>query len=286
MIQYHQIPELLDFYQINDIDYLNQCRLAYQFLEENQLFNKFEELFHRLFLEGDLFLKFWYTPTPELLFGQEVHPFATNLLLLSGGYLHQEKMKELNFDQYQIDKHILRVRGTLTNDLIVKNLPGIRVSQVIWGAYFIHGRIIECGSLQFEYAKANPYLGWDKTHIEMHIPIGASLKKEDVLTSVSKAKADIKTYFGLENVDFCCFSWLLSPQVNQYLTSESNIRQFYEMFTIEEKDDCESDIRNHLFNDTSKIAFEQLPEKTSLQRQIKKALINGVKFYRGKGTLI
>ena len=27
---------------------------------------------------------------------------------------------------------------------LVKKLPGIRVSQVIWGAYFIHGKIIEC----------------------------------------------------------------------------------------------------------------------------------------------
>lgn len=285
MIQYHQIPELLEFYQINDIDYLHQCRLAYTYLEENHLFNKFEELYHRLFLEGDSFLKLWYKPTPSALFECDVHPFATNLLLLSGAYLHQQKMQELNFDQYQIDKHILRVKGTLTNDLIVKGLPGIRVSQVIWGAYFIHGKIIECGSLQFEHAIASPFLGYDKTHIEIHIPIGTSLKKEDVLASITRAKKDIKTYFGLENVDFCCYSWLLSPQVNDYLPETSNIRQFYEMFDVEAKDDCESDIRNHLFNDTNKVSYEQLPENTSLQKNIKRALIEGVKFYRGKGTL-
>ena len=285
MITLAQIKELLDFYQIDDIDYYDQCRFAYEDLKNKNLFDTFETLHHRLFLEGRNFLKFWYTPTPIALFGCEVHPFATNLLLLSGGYLHQKKMKELDFDAYQIEKHKLRVRGTLTNDLIVKKLPGIRVTQVIWGAYFVHGIIIECGSLQFEYAIASELLGWDKDHIEIHIPIATSLKKEDVVASIDMAKTAAKKYFGLEGVDFCCYSWLLSPQVNDYLNETSNIRQFYEMFEVEAKDDCESDIRNHLFNDTSKVPFEKLPENSSLQKSVKQALMEGVKFYRGKGTL-
>ena len=127
--------------------------------------------------------------------------------------------------------------------------------------------------------------GWDKDHIEIHIPIATSLKKEDVVASIDMAKTAAKKYFGLEDVDFCCYSWLLSPQVNDYLNETSNIRQFYEMFEVEAKDDCESDIRNHLFNDTAKVPFEKLPENSSLQKSIKQALMVGVKFYRGKGTL-
>ena len=180
---------------------------------------------------------------------------------------------------------LLSVSASGESMSLVKKLPGIRVSQVIWGAYFIHGKIIECGSLHFEHAKANPFLGWDKTPVEIHIPIGTSLKKEDVIDSINKAKNDVRKYFGLENVDFCCFSWLLSPQVYEYLPQNSNIKHFYEMFIVEQKDDCESDIRNHLFNDTKKVGYEELPEKTSLQKSIKTALLNGVKFYRGKGTL-
>lgn len=286
MISLNQINDLLEFYGINDIDYKHQCRLAYENLEALHLFEKFDELHHLLFLEGEHFLKFWYFPNVNAMFECEVHPFASNILLLSGGYYHQEIMKTLNFDDEQIEKHKMRVRGTLTNDLIVKGLPGIRVSQVIWGAYFIHGRLIECGGLQFEKAKANPFFGWKEDHIEIHIPMHTSFKKEDILASISQAKKDVEKYFNMKDVDFCCFSWLLSPQVNSYLDDSSNIKQFYKMFDVTEADDCEGDIRNHLFNDTLKVPYDKLPEHTSLQRKIKAALIEGVKFNRGKGTLV
>lgn len=44
------------------------------------------------------------------------------------------------------------------NDLVIRKYEGVRISQMLWAIYFIRGRLLEIGILQFEYSYFDWYL--------------------------------------------------------------------------------------------------------------------------------
>ena len=148
-----KIKECLNFYQITDNSYLEKCYLCYDELVKNPtIYQKFINLYGILYKNPfDNLRKLWKKKTINELFGISVNPFTTNLLLLLGAPVHQENMKKLGFDSYQINKHLFRVRECLLKDIYERGYSGIRVSQLLWDVYFINGKLIEIDRLQYEY---------------------------------------------------------------------------------------------------------------------------------------
>ena len=222
----------------------------------------------------------WNESDLSRFLGESYNKFIHNIILLSGYKIHEENMSKYNFDTYQVLAHKNRVRECLTNDIYNRKLEGIRLSQTLWGIYFINIRLIEVGRLQYEYC--NNKKG---KYIKIHIPKGDKLLYNEVLNSIKNSKKEIKKYFNIENYEYYCESWLLSKDITKLLDSNSNIAKFQQLFDITEGKDAIKDILNFVFDLQQIDSYYNLPERTSLQSKIKDLLINGKEIHIGIGKL-
>lgn len=273
------INNALLYYGIDDEQYKLQCYACLDRINHNITVQKeFNKLFNILFVDKTNKIKeLWNIKSINMLFSETVHPYITNLLLLSGYEVHQKNIDNYKLDEEQINIHKLRVKETLTNNIKIRNLDGIRISQMLWGAYFINLRLIEVGRLQYEYENSNS--------IKIHIPSGEKLDIDKVKDSLKIAAFFIKKYFKIENYCYYCNSWLLSKQIHSIVNKNSNIYKFYELFDITEGESCIDDVLNFVYNLSLTKNYHELQEETSLQKDIKKYLLHNNDIKLGKGIL-
>lgn len=126
----------------------------------------------------------WQYKDIDELFGDNVNPFITNIMVLLGYNYHRENMQQYNFDATQINIHKKRVNECFESDLKVRKRDGIRISQMLWAIYFIRTRIVEIGSLQFEYDS--------NSIVKIHIPKNTNLNIFSVKESIKKATIEMK----------------------------------------------------------------------------------------------
>ena len=81
-----------------------------------------------------------------------------------------------------------------------------------------------------------------------------------------------------------CHSWLLSPQLKDFLPEGSNILRFQELFDIRIDSIPGDGVLQWVFKDPG-LSPEDYPENTSLQRKLKQFFRNGGQFREGKGYL-
>ena len=282
------IDEALDFYNISDSEYKEKCHKCIYELEENKEYqDKVNEVYKILFIDkANKIRDLWNFKKLSDLFGNINNPFITNVLLLSGYKVHKNNIEKYHLDEEQIKIHKKRVKESLLNDIKIRKYDGIRISQMLWGAYFINLRIIEVGRLQYEFIRFNPLNEKEyKECIKIHIPSGEKLLEEQVKESIIKSKGKILKYFNLENPDYYCSSWLLSPTINKVLDKNSNITKFYNMFNIIEEKDGLDDILNFVFNVRECNDYTELKESTSLQIKLKEMLLRNEKLTMGVGIL-
>ena len=282
------IDEALDFYSIRDSQYKEKCYKCIDELERNKEYqDKVNEVYKILFIDKtDKLRNLWNLDKHIDLFDNIKNPFITNILLLSGYKVHQNNIEKYHLDEKQIKIHKVRVKECLLNDIKVRKYDGIRISQMLWGAYFINLKIIEVGRLQYEFVKFNPLNEKEyKECIKIHIPSGEKLLEKQVKDSITKSKKEIIKYYNLENPEYYCSSWLLSPSINRILDRNSNIAKFYNMFEIIDEKDGLDDVLNFVFNVKNITQYSQLKEDTSLQRKIKEMLLRNGKITIGVGYL-
>lgn len=126
------------------------------------------------------------------------------------------------------------------------------------------------GELEFELEK------WKGENvISVHIPSDAKLTKENCQASYKQAGEFFAAYFKEFSYKYyICDSWLLSPGLKAVLAPESKILQFQEGFTIDSWDKEDPSCLEWVFKNP-KLTLEELPENTSLQRNIKKYFREG-----------
>lgn len=148
-----------------------------------------------------------------------------------------------------------------------------------WTARQASGNLFRIGELEYEL------IDGEKKEIGIHIPSDVRLKREIMADSYQKAKACMKEFFPeYENADMVCESWLLSPSLKEVLSEESNIIKFQNEFRVEKVDYENNDYMEWVFKRPD-LALEDLPEDTSLQRNLKKFLLNGGKVGEAIGIL-
>ena len=256
------IDNALLYYDIIDEDYKNQCYDCLKKIKQNaKLQKEFNDLFNAIFVKkSDEVKKLWNIKSTNLIFSENVHPYITNLLLLRGYKIHQKNIDSYKLDEQQINIHKLRVKETLTNDIKIRNLDGIRISQMLWGSYYVNS-------------------------IKIHIPAGEKLDIDKVIDSLNKAEFFKKKYFKIKNYCYYCNSWLLSKQIHNIVSKDSNIYKFYNLFDVTEGENCIEDILNFVYKKLSINNYCELQDETSLQRNIKSYLLNNNDIKLGKGTL-
>ena len=272
------IDSALSYYDIEDTWYRDQCYACMMMIHDSaSLKQTFQELLDILYVDRTQKINcLWSIQSAEDLFHERVHPFVTCVALLCGCHIHQRNMMMLHFDKTQRTIHKLRVKEVLTKDIFQRKLESIRISQMIWGTYFINVRLVEVGRLQYEYV--------DMHTIRIHIPSDEKLEVLKVIDSITSSKNVIKQYFKIEEPQYVCDSWLLSPEIHQLVSKDSNIYQFYELFDVSQGYDCIRDIFDFVYQ-TTECDYHYLAEDTSLQRAIKKYLLDGNHIYLGSGIL-
>ena len=282
LIEKENIEKALTFYNIDIEDYKDKCYKCLGDINKNKelktrIYNVLKLLYSN---ESEQLKLLWNESDLSRFLRESYNKFIHNIILLSGYKIHEENMSKCNFDTYQVLAHKNRVRECLTNDIYNRKLEGIRLSQTLWGIYFINIRLIEVGRLQYEYCKNKK-----GKYIKIHIPKGDKLLYNEVLNSIKNSKKEIKKYFNIENYEYYCESWLLSKDITKLLDSNSNIAKFQQLFDITEGKDAIKDILNFVFDLQQIDSYYNLPERTSLQSKIKDLLINGKEIHIGIGKL-
>lgn len=119
----------------------------------------------------------------------------------------------------------------------------------------------------------------------LHIPSGAHLEPDAIDLSLAQARAFLSRYFPQwQNLPMTCHSWLLSPTLPQLLPENSKILLFQNRFTVTETDPEDRSFLMWVFQN-DQLPYEQLPERSRLQRSLKQHLLQGGCFLTARGIL-
>lgn len=130
--------------------------------------------------------------------------------------------------------------------------------------------LFRIGELEYEIEEIE-----DKTAIEIHIPSDADFSPSAVEKSLEAARRFFSQYFPeTDGVEYCCHSWLLDSQLKGMLREESNIIDFQKRFIIRDEGEEEAECIGWVFKKKT-ADYAELPEDTSLQRNMKKHLLSG-----------
>lgn len=133
-----------------------------------------------------------------------------------------------------------------------------------WLTLHARGGVYELGRLQHHRGVGA---------IGLHIPDAGPLTPEAIEASLDKARAFFPRHFPDEHYPaFSCASWLLDPQLSEYLPEDSNIVRFQRRFELEPYDETEGpdadvEVLRFVFR-TLTTPLDQLPRDTVLQRAI------------------
>ncbi|MFY1699831.1 MULTISPECIES: acyltransferase domain-containing protein [unclassified Solwaraspora] len=133
-----------------------------------------------------------------------------------------------------------------------------------WLTLHARGGLYELGRLQHQRGD---------TAIDLHVPDAGPLTPAAVDTSLDAARAFFPRHFPDERYTaFACGSWLLDPQLREYLPADSNIVRFQRRFELEpyvESDgpDADVEILRFVFR-TLATPLDALPRRTLLQRAV------------------
>ena len=154
----------------------------------------------------------------------------------------------------------------------------IGLGEFCWLKYHYTGDLFRIGRLQYRLEKALDGVPAGEIAIETHIPQGEPLTKDACLKSFEMAKEFFAKIFpDAKPQYFMCDSWLLNPNLSFILPENSNIVQFMRLWTpIPFVSDNSSQAVERVFGfGFKKENIENAPENSSLQRALKKYIIDG-----------
>lgn len=166
---------------------------------------------------------------------------------------------------------------------------GIGGERYPWLWNHIRGRLFQLGRLQFmahvleaPETFGGTFLPAGTKLLETHIPAGEPLLPEACSRAFRAAVEFYEKTFGYVAEGFTCESWLLSPELGEILPPHSNIRRFAGQFSCTDRFERDDSFLQYVFGTTAAKA-EQLPENNSLQRGLKRFLLQGGELNSGYG---
>ena len=126
----------------------------------------------------------------------------------------------------------------------------------------------------------------DDPHIGVHIPSDAVLEYNALKASFDAAKEFFAKYFpDYKDCEIRCSTWLFAPEVRERLSETSRIRLFGDFFDLTVTDKKSNAFTIWLFGVEDNGEYENLKEDTSLQRSMKKFLLEGGQLSITNGVL-
>ena len=122
--------------------------------------------------------------------------------------------------------------------------------------------------------------------LSVHIPIAKNFNRQTINESYKRCLDVIDScYPEYANAPIVCVSWIISPQLNMFLKPESNIVGFLSRYHSFPVKSMGLGVRGFLFSKTADTPIEELPEDTSLQRNVKAYLLTGKYVYESGGII-
>jgi hypothetical protein len=177
----------------------------------------------------------------------------------------------------------------LKRDRLLLGDGGLRTSG--WLTLHFRGALYQLGRLQFNRTnvRAAHVAGAfreGEAALGIHIPESGPLTPDETDDSFAQARPFFTRHFPETPTSLgICTSWLLDPQLGEYLPRESNIMRFQHRFTIVgEGYDGDADVLRFVFH---RIApnIDDLPQRTTLERAIVKHLRAGQHWRNRTGWL-
>jgi len=166
-----------------------------------------------------------------------------------------------------------------------------------WLTHHFRGELYQLGRLQFERARhgqrtsrmltsAGLDVAPGTTCLNIHIPdhLGP-LSPAACERSLALAGEFFTRHYPEEKYRAAlCHSWLLDPQLKEYLPRDSNIVRFQERFRVarEDREPADSEPVQFVFGDPE-LAVENLPRRTAVERAVGDHLRAGGHWYIGHG---
>lgn len=149
-----------------------------------------------------------------------------------------------------------------------------------WTPRQVSCKLFRIGQLEYELTTLD---GADV--VSLHIPTDVDLRPEVLRPSVKAGLQELYRLFpAYEGKGVYCHSWLLSPQLKDFLPENANILRFQELFDVEPEGIPGKDVLLWVFKNP-RLPREEYPEHTSLQRKLKGFLLNDGLFLEGIGYL-
>lgn len=162
-----------------------------------------------------------------------------------------------------------------------------------WIKNHISLELFRIGRLQFQmyrvpktadFIKSLPF-GGSASVLNVHIPQGEKLDIEQCRQSLKKAVPFFSEYFPEFKFDyFFCESWLLYDKNREFMSSNSNIIKFMDLFDIVYSAPIDAQAIQRIFG-KRRLLSRFYPEETSLQRNAKKYIASGSRLGFGIGII-
>ena len=169
-----------------------------------------------------------------------------------------------------------------------------------WMQLHFRGAIYQLGRLQFQRWKigetsgnaireAGRPIGPDDFALNVHITAFSGPLRPDLCdASFAQARQFFPEHFPEEPYHVAmCHSWLLDPQLADYLPETSNIVQFQRRFTLVDRDyEPKDDVAFEFVFGRKSSEIDTLPRNTTIQRALIDHIRNGGHWYGGSGWLV
>ncbi len=314
VITKRELDAAFKFYNLEEeTDFYNHCLKLIEEFKTNKILKKAALLIKYISFDSEaddfLEIEYWKATPPRT--------DISALVLLSGVSRHKKALKGL--DKKQREHQIIGMHETFIRGLNLYKINGISYGSLAWGIRFVRQLLIKFGRLQFEFScyhdpfvivkdkkgnktilsadekiktnKKNILIKPGDICINIHIDRHGRLEPKSVDNSLKEAKKSLKKYFpDIQKIIYRCHSWLLSLQMGEFLTKDRHIMYFQSLFLLlpPYEEDTGDDFYRFLFNmqkSSPDFSLANLPEDTSLRRNVKKHLLQGKSVQEGRGLI-
>ena len=165
------------------------------------------------------------------------------------------------------------------------------LGELEWLNLHLNRKLFQIGRLQYCMTTTPmevPQYGVHKGDrvIDIHIPAGEKLTAAECKCSIELAKVFFAKHFPEHTYSvMTCRSWLLDAGLRKYLSGDSGILQFAELFDIVERVESFSILKYLFAFDTTPLNVRYRYPVSSFAKEVQKDVLAGKKFYAAHGVI-
>ncbi|MGN0467510.1 MAG: acyltransferase domain-containing protein [Acutalibacteraceae bacterium] len=217
--------------------------------------------------------------------------FCSDMMRLCVAVMLLEDTKE-KYDKLKIDEKIFL---DTASDIGIwcKNNSDKGLAEYLWIENHLKAELFRLGRLQFQLRELPSWVNHLKkcginggdTVLYIHIPQGMPLDIYECQKSISQAREFFNVHFSEKRISaFVCESWLIYPKNKEFMSENSNIIKFMNLFEIVGSIAYSSQAIERVFG-KKRLFVSSYSENTTLQKQLKAYLKSGSKPGIGIGII-